>query len=184
MTAPASLKTIVVNGTELHYAAYGTGAPVVFVHGGVTDWRTWAMQIEPFAQHYHVVVYSLRYHYPNAWSGTGADYSTALHTQDLAALIGTLGLAPSHIVGSSFGADIALWLAHEHPELVRTLVLGEPGLESWLQQLRARDPAAQSLPPSTWDAAGRAVRQGDTDAGVRLFVGEVLGPLAFDSLPE
>ncbi|MBV9668514.1 MAG: alpha/beta fold hydrolase, partial [Nitrososphaeraceae archaeon] len=35
-------------------------------------------------------------------------------------------LAPAHIIGHSYGAFTALYVAYQHPEIVRTLVLGEP----------------------------------------------------------
>ena len=98
-------KAITVNGTELHYLEQGQGDPVIFVHGAVTDLRTWGLQMEPFAQHYHTIVYSLRYHYPNAWAGDSRDYTTTVHMQDLAALIQALGLTRTHVIGSFYGAE-------------------------------------------------------------------------------
>jgi pimeloyl-ACP methyl ester carboxylesterase len=55
---------------SLGYVDHGQGAPVVFVHGsGTTDLRTWGAQIEPFSEHFRVIAYSQRYHFPNAWVG-------------------------------------------------------------------------------------------------------------------
>lgn len=56
-------------------------------------------------------------------------------TCDLAALIVALRLERIHLIGSSLGAEIALRLAVEHPELVRTQVVAEPGLVTWLVTL-------------------------------------------------
>ena len=130
-------KKIAANGAELHYVERGRGDPVVLVHGaGATDLRTWAGQLDSLAARHRVIAYSQRYHYPNAWAGDGSDvYSTRTHAADLAALIRGLRLAPCHVAGSSYGGDIALLLAARRPELVRTLVLGEPGLTSWLRRL-------------------------------------------------
>src|SRR5512132_4091069 len=129
-------KTIHVNGADLHYIEQGMGDAVVLVHGGgATDMRTWGAQIDPFAQHYRVVAYSLRYHYPNAWVGDGSDYATVVHANDLAGLIQALQLAPAHIVSSSYGGDIALLMTHQKPQWVRTLVLGEPPLTAWRARL-------------------------------------------------
>ena len=41
MTTPFKTKAILVNGVELHYLEQGQGNPVIFIHGGVTDLRTW-----------------------------------------------------------------------------------------------------------------------------------------------
>jgi 3-oxoadipate enol-lactonase len=50
------------------------------------------------------------------------------HAADCAALLRRLGLARVHVVGHSFGGSIGLQIALDSPELVRTLVLLEPGL--------------------------------------------------------
>jgi 2-succinyl-6-hydroxy-2,4-cyclohexadiene-1-carboxylate synthase len=45
---------------------------------------------------------------------------------DLADLLRTMGAAPAHVVGYSFGARVALRLAVDHPDVVRSLVLESP----------------------------------------------------------
>lgn len=128
------LKKIKINGTELHYLDLGEAVPVVLVHGGgATDYRTWTLVVDRFAEEFHVIVPSLRYHYPNEWLGDGSDYSPITHAQDVAALINGLRIAPAHIIGSSFGANIALVLARDFHDLVRSLVLAEPPLYDWIQ---------------------------------------------------
>jgi non-heme chloroperoxidase len=96
-----------VDGAELHYFEFGEGEPVVFVHGSIGDYRTWGYQFEPFSASYKVISYSRRYHYPNAWTGDGSDYTTGLHTDDLAAFIKSIGLGPAHadFLGQSEGPN-------------------------------------------------------------------------------
>ena len=48
-------KVALVNGVELHYIEKGSGAPVIFVHGGLEDYRAWADQVEAFSKRYHAV---------------------------------------------------------------------------------------------------------------------------------
>lgn len=185
MTTALQTKTIQCNDVELQYVEQGTGEPLILIHGGVSDLRTWELQMEPFSQHYRVLAYSMRYHYPNKWSGDGSDYTTTQHVQDLATLIQQVALAPVHLVGSSYGGDVALYFAREHPKLVRTLVLGEPPVIALLLQLLAGAPDA--VPPdaaSQWERASRAVEQGDIEGGARLFLNHVIGEGAFDHLPE
>lgn len=119
-------KTIHINGADLAYMEQGTGDAVILVHGGLGDLRSWMFQMEPFAQHYRVISYSRRYHFPNRSAGQASEYLATQHRDDLAALIEALGIAPAHVVASSYGAYVSLLLARAHPELVRTLVLGEP----------------------------------------------------------
>jgi pimeloyl-ACP methyl ester carboxylesterase len=176
-------KHVRVADIDLAYVERGHGAPIVFVHGsGATDLRTWGQQIEPFAEHYHVIAYSQRYHYPNPWIGDGADVmSTFVHANDLAALIAALQLPRVHLIGFSYGADIALRFAVEHPELLRTLVLAEPALFSWLATLpggaeQFAEFAGMMVP------AKRAVQDGDLERGARLFIDAVMGSGHFDQL--
>ena len=111
------------------------------------------------------------------------DYSVALHARDLAALITGLGPAPAHLVTASFGGCVALHLAAERPELVRTLVLGEPPLLPWLAQLPGGASLAEAFMATAWEPARRAFLAGDAEAGARAFLDGVIGRPAFDHLP-
>lgn len=177
-------KEIHVGDISLAYIEQGHGAPVIFVHGGgPTDLRTWGLQIGPFAEHFRVIAYSQRYHYPNAWVGDGSDInSTSVHAGDLAALIVALQLGRVHLIGFSYGADIVLRLAVEHPELVRTLVVAEPALVSWLVTLPGGSELFAEY-TGTVIPAKRAVQNGDLELGLRLFIDAVLGSGLYDQLP-
>ena len=109
---------IETNGAKLEYIEKGQGNPVVFVHGSLNDLRSWSLQMGPFSKQYRAIAYSRRYHYPNAGPGDSSDYSVSLHAEDLASLIKGLKLQRPHIVGSSYGAYVALVLATKNPELV------------------------------------------------------------------
>jgi pimeloyl-ACP methyl ester carboxylesterase len=173
-----------VNGAELTYIQQGEGVPVVLVHGSLGDFRAWGLQLEPFSQRYRVIAYSRRYHYPNAWTGDGSDYSTALHAADLAALITELGLGPAHIVAGSFGAYVALLVALRYPARVRALALVEPPLLPWLRNIPGGEPALAAFMTNAWEPARQAFARGELEQGIRLFFNGVLGPGVFDQLPE
>jgi pimeloyl-ACP methyl ester carboxylesterase len=64
---------------------------------------------------------------------------TRLEAIVLVALL--VSIAPAHIVAHSFGGAVALELALRHPEMVRSLVLEEPGVRSVLGELPESDPA-------------------------------------------
>ena len=63
-----------------------------------------------------------------------------MDAEDLATLIGTLGLPAAHVVGHSYGAYVALLLALRHPEIVRSLVLSEPPVMRWLPGIEGGKP--------------------------------------------
>lgn len=182
MPERTSVKTILVNGTELHYVERGKGVPVVFVHGGLGDFRTWLPQVERFGAHYRVVSYSRRAHYPNAWPD-GYEAAMAVHVADLAALIRELDLGRTHLVGNSYGSYIALVLALRHPEMVRSLVLAEPPLHPLLKSLPGGEAMLAGFMEAAWEPAGRAFLEGDMEGGVRLFMEGAVGEGAWEKLP-
>lgn len=153
-------RAITVNDAELAWIEQGTGDPVILIHGSLGDYRSWNRQMEPFAQRYRVVAYSRRRHWPNAWPADG----------------------PAHLAGSSYGALTALVMAARRPELVRSLVLGEPPLLAWLAGLPEGSARYAAFLAQSWEPARRAFRNGDSLTGVRRFIDGVLGAGQFDRL--
>jgi len=172
------------NGTRLTYRVTGdSGAPpVVFVHGTLADLNSWGGQENLFAQRYRVLVYSRRYHRPNPQVEDNQIYSPKLHSEDLAAMLLTLDLAPAQIVGSSYGAYIALQLARDHPQLVRGLVLAEPPIFSLLSGSEEGDAARRSFFTNALDPSHAAFTRGDTVAGVRYYFDATTRRGSFDRL--
>ena len=89
--------------------------------------RTWEAQIETFSKDYRVIALSRRYAYPNRQEENETnDYSVTQHSQDLTQFLKTINVGPVHLVGHSYGAFTALMVTLENPELVKSLILGEP----------------------------------------------------------
>jgi non-heme chloroperoxidase len=175
---------IEVNGTELHYVERGEGTPLVFVHGGLGDFRTWLPQVESFSEQYRAISYSRRAHYPNPWPH---DYKSAMavHVEDLAALIEKLVGGPSpraHLVGNSYGAYICLLLALRHPGLAHTLVLAEPPVQPMLRRLPGGRLLLEEFERDAWRPAGEAFARGDMEGGVRLFIEGAVGREEWEKL--
>jgi len=183
--ARAPLHAARVNGTTLTYRLVGdSGPPVVFVHGSLGDLRDWDDQMAAFAATHRVLVYSRRYHPPNLPQNDDQTYSPMLHAEDLAALLLQLDLAPAHVVGSSYGAYTALILALEHPELVRSVVLGEPPIMPLLTRTPVGDAIRRAFFATALDPARAAFARGDSVAGLRAFVDGLSGRRGFfDNLP-
>ncbi|HWP42601.1 MAG TPA: alpha/beta hydrolase, partial [Blastocatellia bacterium] len=177
----ADVKHVEVNGARLAYIERGSGTPVVFVHGAISDYRTWAAQLEPFSKRYRVISYSRRYHYPNTRPEADADYSRSVHAADLAAFLRALGLGRAHLVGHSYGGSVAALVAMEHPELVRSLVLGDPSLFAVLQTQEAK--AHLSAQRETLSAVLAPLKEKKDEQAIRLFLKGVIGADVLDSLP-
>jgi len=114
------------SGIELVYEAAGEGEPIVFIHGALIADAFQSLAAEAALLGFRKVSYhrrGYRQSSPVLPGGTMAD-----HAADCAALLCRLGLPRAHVVGHSYGGSIALQLALDAPEQVRSLVLLEPGL--------------------------------------------------------
>jgi pimeloyl-ACP methyl ester carboxylesterase len=125
-TEAMQVKQMRVNGVDLAYVEEGKGETVVFVHATDGDWRDWEGLRPLVAEKYHFVSLSLRYHYPNAWADDGRNYSMTQHVEDVVAFIRALKVGKVHLVGNSYGGRLVAYVALQYPELLRSVVLGEP----------------------------------------------------------
>lgn len=178
-TALTIRRVIVSHGIELHYVERGTGVPVVFVHGSLSDGSYWTSQVNAFAEAgYRAIAYSRRYNPPNN-NKPQPGYSAIVDAEDLAALITKLRLGRVHVVGHSYGALTALFLAARHPELVRTLVLAEAPAVSLLEHLEGEQAAiGEAMFVDIQERMVKPMRvafqKGDRETGLRTFINYVL----------
>jgi pimeloyl-ACP methyl ester carboxylesterase len=177
------------HGIVLHYFDQGAGTSVIFVHGSLSDASYWADQIGSFAERYRAIAYSRRYNYPNV-NPDRPGYSAVIDADDLAAFIRVLRLGKVVVVGHSYGALTALFLAAKHPELVRALVLAEPPAVSLLTHLpgneaNAGKDAYEDIQHRMVAPMQQAFRRGDRDSGIAAFIGYVFNdPHGWDKMSE
>jgi pimeloyl-ACP methyl ester carboxylesterase len=118
-------KRVKVNGIDMYYEEQGTGAPVVLLHGGIVDHRSWRNQIPVLAEHFRVLAPDTRAH--GRSTDTGQPLSYELFAEDVVAFLGELGIDKVHIIGFSDGGSTGLLLGAEQPDLVDRLVcIGTP----------------------------------------------------------
>lgn len=177
------MPAIEINGTNIEYMEQGHGDPVILVHGTLGDFRSWDLQMDAFAKKYRTITYSRRYHYPNICTGNESDYSAILHADDLSAFLTRLGIKSAHIVGNSYGAYTAMFLAARHPVQVRSLVLGEPPVLPLLGNSAEGKELREDFFTKTWNPTREALKRGEMEEGVKLFVDSVVSEGAFNSFP-
>lgn len=164
-----------IGDLRFHYVEAGQGTPLVFLHGVLGDWRTWAPQWPAFTPHFRTISYSRRYSVPNGNTQASPDHSALIEAEDLAALLQTWNAAPAVLVGSSYGAFTALALAVQNPALVKALVLLEPPMLGWAdfteegRAIRAEFDRTVRLPART------AFERGDDATGVLMMTGGIVG---------
>jgi esterase len=175
------MQTLHVNGYDMAYLEVGRGTPLVCVHGTLGDFRTWSAVWGPLSKTRRVISISLRHFFPEHWDAVGDDYLIAQHVADVIAFIEKLDAGPVDLMGHSRGGHIAFRVAEQGPQLLRKLILAEPGGEM-----------DRSLDPSAGDGLSeRAVRfaamagkiaDGHIDAGLNIFVDAIDGDGAWARL--
>lgn len=175
------MQTLNVNGYDMAYLEVGEGPPLVCVHGTLGDFRTWSAVFGPLSKKHRVISLSLRHFFPEHWDGVGDDYLMAQHVADVIGFIEKLNAGPIDLMGHSRGGHISFRIAQQRPELLRKLVLAEPGgdLDASL------DPAPPS--PSALGArimaSAEKVKAGDIDGALKNFFDGIEGDGAWTRLP-
>jgi 2-hydroxymuconate-semialdehyde hydrolase len=134
-------QSVSANGLATNYHDYGSGDPVLLLHGsgpGVSAWANWRLALPALGERYRTVApdllgfgYTERPQNPH--------YTMPEWLEHTLAFMDAVGLEQTHVVGNSFGGALALHLADAAPERVKRLVLMgsvgvkfviTPGLES------------------------------------------------------
>lgn len=120
--ASGTQRYIEVRGARLYTQIYGHGPPVLFLHGGMVFFdNSFAKQRDYFAGFRTVIGIDQRGHGHSPDGPWSLSYKSM--ADDTAAIIEQLGLGPVDVVGHSDGADLALILVRDHPQLVHRLVI-------------------------------------------------------------
>jgi pimeloyl-ACP methyl ester carboxylesterase len=159
-------RSVIHGGVEIHHAEAGQGQPLVFVHGGFGDWRSWSPQWDAFQPHFRCITYSRRFSVPNRNEATAASYSARDEADDLDALLDVWRAAPAILVGTSYGAYTALALALRKPQKVRALVLAEPPLMQWAERLPGGRETREAFEGQVVAPAKAMFERGDTIGAV------------------
>jgi pimeloyl-ACP methyl ester carboxylesterase len=122
------------NGVRIHYQQVGEGPDVVMVHGITGNLAVWHLNILPqLTDRYRVLTYDLRGHGLSSTPPT--HYTLDDMADDLVRLLDALDLERPVVVGHSYGADIALYLAARNPERVSEVIAIESALPA-MEQVR------------------------------------------------
>jgi esterase len=175
------MQTLNVNGYDIAYLEIGRGPPLVCVHGTLGDFRTWSAVFGPLSRKHRVISLSLRHFFPEHWDGAGNDYRMARHVADVIGFIEKLDTRPVDLMGHSRGGHIGFRVAQARPDLLRRLVLAEPGGELDRTLAPGAPPGpSQRVRIST---AAEKVAAGDIDGALKSFVDGIDGDGAWARLP-
>jgi len=175
-----------VNAYDMAYIELGEGSPLVCVHGTLGDFRVWSPVLGPLSRRRQVLALSLRHFFPEQWNGVGSDFTIAQHVDDVIGFIEALDGKPADVMGHSRGGHIAFRVAQRRPDLLRKLVLAEPGgdLDASLSPDGApSDPPSFGTTRQTYTPIAERVSAGDIE-GALMMISEIAGgPGAWPKLP-
>jgi pimeloyl-ACP methyl ester carboxylesterase len=105
-----------VNGIKIHYAIYGQGSPVIFLHGGLANVDYWGNQVPAVAAHHTVILMDSRGH--GRSTRDARPYGYDLMADDVVALLDALKIPKADVVGWSDGGILGIDLALRHKDRV------------------------------------------------------------------
>lgn len=110
-----------VNGVNYYYAVYGTGEPLLLLHGGMYQIEMFGSNLTELAQSRQVIGVDLQGHGRTPLGDR--EISLVDIGNDVAGVLKRLGYDKVDVLGYSMGGGVAFQLSVQHPEMVRRLVL-------------------------------------------------------------
>jgi non-heme chloroperoxidase len=172
------------NGIQLHFVEMGRGTPVILLHGGMGDCYLWVDHMNAIALQFRVIAYSRRHNYPNRNPSASSAHDIGIDIDDLLAFQRQLQVGPAHLVGTSYGAIVALGFALKHPDLTLSLALAEPPLHQWARSTTAGERHYNTFIDTVWCPAAQAFDLGLERRALQILTDGIWGRALFDSLPS
>ena len=111
---------------QLNYKEFGSGFPVIILHGlfGMLDnWQSFAKKL---AEDYSVYILDLRNHGKSPWDD---NITYSLMAEDLLFFMQDKWIYNAHIIGHSMGAKVAMKFALQFPDYCESLISVDMGVE-------------------------------------------------------
>jgi pimeloyl-ACP methyl ester carboxylesterase len=177
----SAMESLRIGATSVAFVEEGRGEPVILLHSSVSSSGQWRALIERLSGRFRVIAPDL-YGYGETAMWRGDRPFSLEHEAEIAyALLGRCG-EPAHIVGHSYGGAVALHVARERGDLVRSLTVIEPVAFHLLRDGDARDAAALDEITRVAEAIARALATGDDLAGCGRFIDYWSGPGTWSSM--
>jgi pimeloyl-ACP methyl ester carboxylesterase len=110
-----------IRGFKMYCEVYGSGDPLLIIHGNGGEINNFVKQIPYFSKKYKVIVADSRSHGKSKDSGDSLTYE--MMADDYAELLTNMGVDSSFVIGWSDGAIIGLLLTMRHPQKVGKLII-------------------------------------------------------------
>ncbi len=141
---PFSANVEKIGDRMVEYVDVGSGVPLVFVHGSISDYRTWGYMLLPVSEQHRFLSLSLRYFGTLDWPPEKLHFDKNVDAQDVIDFIEHKQLGPVYLVGWSRSGSINSLVATLRPDLVKGLILYEPTLMELLNSEENPSPPPKS----------------------------------------
>ena len=114
LPAGGTIGHVAENGASIWYETYGSGPPVILLHGGLANSAYWGNQVPFLARDHTVILIDSRGH--GRSSRDERPYTYELMASDVVGVMDALKIDKAAVVGWSDGAIIGLVMAMKYPD--------------------------------------------------------------------
>ncbi len=158
-----------VNDIQLYYEEYGTGTPLVLLHGFTQTSQLWQPFIAEFAKCFRLIIPDMRGH--GRSTNTLNEFTHRQSAHDIFALLDQMKIERFKAIGFSSGGETLIHMATQQPDRVEAMVL--IGASSYWNE-QARDVMRGITVDSEfwdWEKLRRLHVQGD--AQIRTLINQL-----------
>ncbi|RYU71113.1 alpha/beta fold hydrolase [Aliivibrio finisterrensis] len=160
---------------QLNYKEQGNGDPLILIHGLFGNLDNLGLLARQLENQYRVISIDLRNH---GLSFHSEDHSYPLLASDVIQLLAHLSISSAHIIGHSMGGKVAMAIADQKPDLIKSLIVLDMAPISYPE--RKHDAVFAGLhqviqsPPKTRKEADALLATSIIEPGVRQFLSKSL----------
>jgi pimeloyl-ACP methyl ester carboxylesterase len=171
------------NNVAIAYSDSGTGEPALLLHCSLSSSAEWESLRDTLDEDFRVIA-------PDQWgcgesdpwTGQG-EFNLAQEAAPILDIIGRVGAAV-HLIGHSYGGGVALWVARQRPDLIRSLTLIEPSAFHFLRDGALENRTLFREIFSVADTVREAILSGDYCGGMGRFVDYWNGEGAWNAMSQ
>lgn len=171
------IETMDIGDHTVEFVQEGSGRPVIFVHGSLSDLSVWDQFPALFSDEFNVIAYNQRYFGAKEWPDDGSGFSITTLFDDLIAFAEGLDQGPVDLVTWSMGGEIGINVTMMRPDLFRSAVHYEPVSMLDMSGVEGYEAASEEL-DNKFGPVFDALEAGNENEGAFRFIEAV-----FD-LPE
>lgn len=123
----AAGRTYKINGINIYCETYGSGFPLLLLHGNVQSISVFAAQIPFFQSRYQLIIPDCRARGRSSDDGEPLTYPT--QADDMRQLLDSMNIKACNIIGWSDGGIIGLIMAMQYPSMVNKLVVSGANIQ-------------------------------------------------------